>query len=76
MKTKVIRPEEPENQKENQFTNRKSYNTSDFDFDCFSGKKQPREKILNRQVLISVLVFRKINNLCFLVFFCFFEKRE
>ena len=69
MKTKFIRPGEPENQKENQFTNRKSYNTSDFDFDCFSGKKQPREKIFNQQVLISVMVFRKINNLCFFVFF-------
>ena len=39
LKTKTIRPGEPENQKENQFTNRKIYNTSDVDFDCFSEKK-------------------------------------
>ena len=69
MKTKITRPGEPEYQKENQSTNRKSYNTWDFDFDCFSWKKQPREKILNRQVLVPVMVFRKVNNLCFLVFF-------
>ena len=51
LKTKVIRPGEPENQKENQFTNRKIYNTSDVDFGWFSEKK-PRNKIFHRQVLI------------------------
>ena len=34
-----------------------------------SGKKQPRNKILSRQDLIWVMVFRKIKSLCFLVFF-------
>ena len=52
LKIKIIRPGVPENQKESQFLNQKSYITSDFDFDCVSGKKQPRNKKLNRQILI------------------------